>query len=64
MPADDPPRRRLDALSPSTRLVLALVGIVLGLGLLFVGARSCETSLSEPTPTTVPGGIPAPGVGD
>jgi hypothetical protein len=32
---------------------MALVGLVVGLLLVFVGARSCEESFEDPTPTSV-----------
>ena len=34
--------------------MIAVVGLFVGLGLIFVGARSCETSLEDdPTPVIV-----------
>ena len=52
MPDADRPRRRLDDLSQSTRIVIAVVGFAAGLLLVLVGARSCETSLNDgPTGT-------------
>jgi hypothetical protein len=56
MPSAGPPRRPLDNVPGPARFGMAVLGIVVGLLLVFVGARSCETSLSnpEPTPLTVP----------
>jgi hypothetical protein len=56
-----PRRRPLDQFSPTTRFVIAVVGLFVGLGLIFVGARSCETSLEDdPTPVIVTEVQPGP----
>jgi hypothetical protein len=48
-----PRRRPLDQFSPTTRFVIAVVGLFVGLVLIFVGARSCETSLEDDDPPVV-----------
>jgi hypothetical protein len=49
-----PRRRPLDQLSPTTRVAIAIVGLVVGFVLVFIGARSCETSLEDdPVPVGV-----------
>jgi hypothetical protein len=51
----EPRRRPLDQYPPTTRFAIAVVGMAVGLGLVFVGARSCESSLEDPDPVVVTG---------
>jgi hypothetical protein len=46
-------RRPFDQVPPVVRFGMALVGLVVGLLLVFVGARSCEESFEDPPPTSV-----------
>lgn len=53
MPAAGDPRRHLANVPMPVRAFMALVGMVVGLLLVFVGARSCESSLEDPAPPTI-----------
>jgi len=48
-----PRRRPLEQLHPMARFAIAVGGLAVGLGLIFVGARSCESSLEDPAPVVV-----------
>jgi len=58
----DSPRRRppLAHVPAPVRVAMALGGLVVGLLLVFVGARSCEESLEDPAPTPLTTTEPAP----
>lgn len=62
VPGSPRPAGVVDRLSPGARAAVAGVGLLAGLGLVYLGAQSCETSLSDPGPgpVTVPRSTPLP----
>lgn len=65
MPAPGERHNPLDNVPGPVRFGMAVLGLVVGLLLIFVGARSCETSLEDPlppaltVPATTTGGVAA-----
>lgn len=54
-----PQRRPFDRLSPTMRFGMAIFGLVVGLLLVYVGARSCEEGLQDDPPVPT---MPTPSV--